>query len=151
MTLKDMINEQRIHILSERDKKQVLLRLIGCAVDQGAVHKQDAKTLEERIFHREKLMSTGMGIGIAIPHVRYEGVKKPLIVMGIQPRGISDYASIDDIPVQLVVMIIMGENQQREYIDLLSHVVAFLKSDDIKAKLLAAPTPAEAYRIIKEG
>jgi nitrogen PTS system EIIA component len=149
MNFKDMINEQGICILEESDKKQALLKLIECAVNQGAVHQEKTRELTERIFHREGLMSTGIGIGIAIPHVRYDGVKKPLIVMGIQPRGVPGYAAIDDQPVQLVVMIIMGKNQHREYIDLLSHVVRFLKSDEIKSKLLQAQNAKDAYNLIK--
>jgi PTS system nitrogen regulatory IIA component len=149
MDFRSMIGEQSICLLKEKRKKQVLLKLIECAVAQGAVREQDAAALTERIFHREELMSTGIGIGLAIPHVRFEGVKNPLIIVGIQPQGISDYASIDDKPVQLVVMILMAQNQHREYIALLSHVVAFIKSDDIKEKLINAASAAEAYKLIR--
>jgi PTS system nitrogen regulatory IIA component len=149
MDFRSMIAEHGICLLNEQKKKQVLLKLIECAVRQGAVKDQDAADLTKRIFHREKLMSTGIGIGVAIPHVRFEGVKKPLITVGIQPEGITDYASIDDKPVQLVVMILMAQNQHREYIALLSHVVAFLKSDAVKEKLINAGSAAEAYKLIR--
>ena len=148
MDFRSIITEQRICLLKEKKKKQVLRTLIARAAAQGAVREQDAAALTKRIFHREKLMSTGIGIGIAIPHVRFEGVKKPLIIMGIQPEGIADYASIDDRPVQLVVMILMAQNQHREYIALLSHVVSFLKSDAVKEKLIKAETSAAAYEVI---
>ncbi len=150
MDFRSMINKQSICLLEKKKKKQVLLKLIDCAVKQGAVREQDAGALTERIFHREKLMSTGIGIGLAIPHVRFEGVKKPLIIIGIQPEGIADYVSIDDKPVELVVMILMAQNQHREYIALLSHVVAFLKTDAIKEKLIMAETAAAAYELIKD-
>ncbi|MBN1799743.1 MAG: PTS sugar transporter subunit IIA [Spirochaetales bacterium] len=148
MDFRSMITEQRICLLKEKKKKPVLLKLIDCAVKQGAVREQDAGALTERIFHREKLMSTGIGIGIAIPHVRFAGVKNPLIIVGIQPEGIADYMSIDDRPVQVVVMILMAQNQHREYIALLSNVVAFLKSDAVKQKLIKTETAAAAYKLI---
>jgi PTS system nitrogen regulatory IIA component len=148
MDFRRMIKEQGICLLKEKKKKQVLLKLIACAVKQGVVRGQDAEALTGRIFHRERLMSTGIGIGIAIPHVRFEGVKKPVIIIGTQPAGIADYASIDDKPVRLVVMILMPQNQHREYVALLSHVVAFLKTDAVKEKLIKAETAAAVYKLI---
>ncbi|HEQ72101.1 MAG TPA: PTS sugar transporter subunit IIA [Spirochaetia bacterium] len=151
MELHDMIAEERICLIEETQKKAALLQLIGRAVREGAVAEEDAAPLTEKIFYREALMSTGIGIGIAIPHVRFEKVRRQMIVIGIQPRGIPDYPSIDDQPVQLVVLILMGKNQHREYVELLSAIVRVLKTDNVKQKLVDAPRPDAAWAVFREA
>jgi PTS system nitrogen regulatory IIA component len=149
MNFRDLISEQNICLFHGQNKKQILKKLMERAVAAGAVHEKDKGALTEHIFHREDLMSTGIGIGIAIPHARFAGVVKPLIIIGIQAEGIADYVSIDDKPVQIVFMILVRQNKHREYIELLSHVVGFLKSNEVKERLLSARTESEVHTFIK--
>ena len=108
---------------------------------------QDTTKLKESIFYREKLMSTGIGLGIAVPHVRIEGVKEPIVAIGISHNGISDYESIDDQTVKIVVMIVAGKGQHKEYIQLLSQIAARLKDEHIRRNLIEAKNPDEIYDI----
>ncbi len=149
MDFTSYIQPDGIILLQETTKTEVLLRLTDTAAALGRISDKDQ--LIKDIFYREQLMSTGIGLGIAIPHVRFPQVNTPLIVMGIQPAGINDYPSIDDEPVKIVVMILVGTNQHKEHIRLLSQIVAFLKSDDIIPRLLAAPTAQAVHTIITES
>ena len=149
MDFTSYIQPDGIILLQETTKTEALLHLADAAAALGRISDKDQ--LIKDIFYREQLMSTGIGLGIAIPHVRFPHVSTPLIVIGIQPAGISDYPSIDDEPVKIVVMILVGTNQHKEHIRLLSQIVAFLKSDDIIPRLLAAPTAQAVHTIIMES
>ena len=141
MIFKKYINKECVAILHEQTKTEVLLRLINllCKTCQIA----DVETLTKSIFYREQLMSTGIGLGIAIPHVRYEGITRPIIAIGIIPEGIKDYQSIDDQIVKLVIMILVGSNQHKEHIRLLSQIVSFLKNSEVRQKIFNAKSIPE--------
>ena len=100
------------------------------------------------IFYREQLMSTGIGLGIGIPHVRFGQIGEPVAAVGVQPKGIKDYVSIDDEAVRIVIMIIAGRNQHKEHIRLLSLIVGQLKQEGVKDSLLHAENPQQIHTIV---
>ncbi len=146
MELNEFIDKDRVCILQGNKKKEVLLELIELISQQGEVH--DIERLKDAIFYREKLMSTGIGLGIAVPHVRIEGVYHPIVAMGISHEGILDYESIDNQPVKIVVMIVAGKWQHKEYIKLLSLIVTKMKDDSLRGKLIRSRSPEEIYKIL---
>ena len=141
MALKDALHPDRIRILQSNTKEQVLSELIELLGDPGGI--PDKADLKERILYREQLMSTGIGLGIAVPHVRMEGVKAPTVAIGICREGVPDYESIDDSAVKIVVMIVAGKDQHREYIRLLAEIVSKLKGERMIEQLLNAESPEE--------
>ncbi|MBU1078737.1 MAG: PTS sugar transporter subunit IIA [Spirochaetes bacterium] len=147
MDYKNIINPGLIILFSDVNKKKdVLDQLITLAQKKGNI--RDIKTLTEKIFYREELMSTGMGLGIAIPHVRFEGVKKPVIAIGIQPDGVKDYKSIDDKPIKIIVLIIAGKNQHKEHITLMAQIVKKLKSGQTIDDLVKADSVNKIFDIL---
>lgn len=107
--------------------------------------------LKKEIFYREQIMSTGIGQGIGVPHVRFEGCKSPVVVLGICPRGIEDYDSLDGVPVQIIVMILVGAEQHREYLRILSMIIRKLKIKEIQQGLLKAKSPSEIASMLQDG
>lgn len=133
MNFKDYIAKDRLIVLNSDNKEDALLELIQLVALSPEI--KNKKKIQEGIFHREQLMSTGIGLGIAIPHVRIDNLDDFLITVGLNPRGINDYKSIDDIPVKLVFLIIGSKEKPKEYLKLLSDIVKFLKSDSILKKI----------------
>jgi fructose-specific phosphotransferase system IIA component len=148
MELNKVIREDCICILKGKTKEEVLSELCELIDTSGKI--QNISKLKESIFYREKLMSTGIGLGLAIPHVRIESVKEPIIAIGISHKGIPDYESIDDQIVKIVIMIVAGKDQHKLYIKLLSQIVAKLKSDNVIENLLSAKDASEIYSIFVE-
>lgn len=146
MDIKDVLDENLVCVLEAKTKKESVKELIALLNKHGNV--RDISTLEKNIFHREKLMSTGIGLGIAVPHTRMEGVERPVMAVGIAPSGIKDYESIDGEAVKLVVLIVCGSKQHKEYISLLSSVVNKLKDRDRKKSLFSAKSREEAFHIL---
>ena len=90
-------------------------------------------------------MSTGIGLGLAVPHVRLEGGDEQMVAVGLSPEGIDDYESVDKSIVRLVVMIIGGKGQHKEHISLLASIVSLFKNDAVRASILASKTEQELY------
>jgi mannitol/fructose-specific phosphotransferase system IIA component (Ntr-type) len=148
MEIKTVLKKEYICILKNNTKKETLLEIIGLLEKSGAI--KNIEKLKEGIFYREGLLSTGIGLGIAIPHVRIEGVRQPIMAVEIKREGIKDYESIDDKIVWIVIMIVAGKEQHREYIRLLSKIVAKLKSGKKLEDLQKANNPEEIYNIFVE-
>jgi PTS system nitrogen regulatory IIA component len=148
MNLRTLLKKELI-LFSDLDKKQdnleALIRLIE---NENPV--EDGSLLRESIFSREKLMSTGIGLGIAVPHVRIKGVNNIIIAIGITKKPIEDYESLDGTPVQIVIMIIAGEEQHSDYLQLLSQMVKILKKNSMIENLLEAKKAEEVIDLIAE-
>ena len=146
MELERSIDRQRVLILRGRTKREVLLELIDIVCRSGNIG--DAEKLRDAIFYREELMSTGIGLGIAVPHVRIPGVEEPITAVGVSREGIEDYESLDDQLIRVIVMIVAGKDQHKRYIKLLAEITSKLKSDNVLEKLLKAENSDEIYRIL---
>lgn len=109
----------------------------------------DEELFLKKIYEREKLMSTGIGYSIAVPHIRDTSVKDFVIALGRKAEGL-DYESIDNNPVKLIFMIGASDTQDKDYIRLLSKLVLRLKNKRFVKKILAAASPEEIYTFIKD-
>jgi PTS system nitrogen regulatory IIA component len=144
--LRRVVRKECCAVLEANTKTEALLELIELVVRQGLV--RDGETLKRDIFYREQLMSTGIGLGVGVPHVRYQEITEPVIAVGVQPEGIADYQAIDDEIVTVVIMILVAPQQHKEHIRLLSLVVGRIKNLDVKARLLAATSGEEIHAIL---
>lgn len=109
----------------------------------------DEELFLKKIYEREKLMSTGIGYSIAVPHIRDASVKDFVIALGRKAEGL-DYESIDNNPIKLIFMIGASDTQDKDYIRLLSKLVLRLKNKRFVKKILAAASPEEIYTFIKD-
>lgn len=147
MELDQCLAPERVLMLKDKSKDDVLQALARVLADTGGVGPYDE--LLAAIRHREQLMSTGIGQGIAIPHVRLEAVERPVMAVGVRPAGIDGYESLDDQPVTIVVMIAAPKGQHEQYIKLLSTVTRVLKSDQRRHQVVTAGTPEEVFRLLQ--
>lgn len=149
MDLNLMLKKKLICFTNLRKKSENLNQLIQLIVKENKV--ESAEIIKETIFNREKLMSTGIGLGIAIPHVRIKGVENIIIAIGINKGGIEDYESLDGTPVKIVIMIIAGEKQHEEYLLLLAQIVKILKRDSMRTRLLETDKSEDVIRLLVEN
>ncbi len=146
MELNSLITENHCKVLRSKTKTEALLELIEIADSEKSV--RDIESLKKEIFYREQIMSTGIGQSIGIPHVRFSGVTDPVILVGIAPDGIDDYEALDKETVRLVFMILVAEDQHKEYLRILSLLVHQLKDEDFRKRLASAEKDEDVYRII---
>ncbi len=144
--ISNMISETRIINIKSNDKKGALKELLEVISKDELI--TDPKTFSKEIFKREKLMSTGIGYGIAIPHARHKTVKDFVIAVGRKREGL-EYESIDDKPVKLIFMIGASDAQDKDYIKVLSRLVLRLKNQEFVDKILSAESSFDVYELIK--
>jgi PTS system nitrogen regulatory IIA component len=140
-----IISPGRILFLNYASKRDVLLTLAENIAQAPQV--KNPQELSAEILKRDELMSTAIGRGIAIPHVRLSSVTDLVVSVGISRTDIVDFQTLDDEPVRLVIMIAAAYNQHAYYLQTLSFFSARLKNRELRNALLGAGDSAEAYRL----
>ena len=141
-----IISPHRILFLDHSRKKDALLELAENLA--AAPQVKNRQELSAEILKREELMSTAIGCGIAIPHVRLSSVTDLVVSAGISRANIADFHPLDEEPVRLIFMIAAAHNQHAYYLQTLSWFSTRLKNKDLRDKLLCAQTPQEAYDLL---
>lgn len=142
-----LLSLDRIKILQTRDKNEALKEI--CRILSTSDSIKDSEELENAVFERERIMSTSIGLGIAIPHVRLKSVTDMAMAVGVIKEGI-DYDAFDDLPVNIIIMIAAPEGSHREYLSVLARLALLLKNSSLRNGILNAKSPEDIYEILKE-
>ncbi len=145
--LTDYLTEDRILFLAgKQSKDDVLNSLIEVLAEIPDIDGREE--IAPGIFHRESLLSTGIGNGIAIPHHRLNSMDETYMAVAVIPEGIADYQTPDSQLIRLVFMIIAGKNQKTIHVKLLAEI-ARLFDGRLKAAFLASSDPHTCMDILK--
>jgi len=109
----------------------------------------DLDDVRKCVFDREKIMSTGVGKGFAIPHGKTNSVSDILAAFGKSEKPI-DYNSLDGEPVHLVFLLIGKENLVGKHIKLLSRISRLMNNDEFRKRLIEAESKESTLKIFKE-
>ncbi len=139
------LSPDRVLFLEDCGKENALKTL--CAAVATSPLIQNEEELSDAIFKREKLMSTGIGFGIGVPHVRLSSVADVVMALGIAREPITDYSSLDEEPIQIICMVAAGSTQHPEYIRTLSVLSSRLKGEMVCKALIAAPDAGTALKL----
>jgi len=139
--LSKILSPERVVFLEDCGKENALKTL--CATLATSPMVPNEAELSEAIFRREELMSTGIGFGIGVPHVRLSSVRDIVMALGIARKPLADYQS----PVQIICMVAAGSTQHPEYIRTLSVLSSRLKGDSVRTALIAAPDAGSAFKL----
>jgi PTS system nitrogen regulatory IIA component len=144
--VENILSLDRIVFLNYAAKRDALQALADNLAKAPQV--KNRQELTQEIIKREDLMSTAIGRGIAIPHVRLASVTDLVVSVGISRTDIIDFQALDDEPVRLLFMIAAAYNQHAYYLQTLSFFSARLKNRDLRLSLLAAESPQKAYDLL---
>jgi len=148
MKIRDYLNEEWvISDLKGTDKPSILKELSNVLVKPCQV--TSVEELLQVLLDREKLGSTGIGEGIAIPHGRLKKLKKFFVSFGRSLKGV-DFDSIDQKPSQLFFLVMAPENSAVDNLKLLGRIVTLLKEPSFKKRLMEAPSQKELFQVISE-
>ncbi len=146
MKICDLLSPERIiSSLKADDKEGVINELIDLFKDSNDV--TDVNMVRKAVLEREKIMSTGVGKGFAIPHAKTNAVKEIVVAFGKSDKPIS-YESLDGQPVNLVFLIIARENMVGPHIRLLSRISRMMNKEDFRRALAEAKNSEEILKII---
>lgn len=143
--LSKLLSSDRVVFLDDVSKENALKTL--CAVLASSPLVPNEEELQSAIFRREELMSTGIGFGVGVPHVRLSSVGDIVMALGIARSPLADYSSLDAVPVQIVCMVAAGSSQHPQYIRALSAISSRLKDDAVRKALVSATDVGAAYKL----
>ena len=111
------------------------------------LHGLNRALVTDSLFARERLGSTGLGHGVAIPHGRIKGLKAPMaaVLQLAQPIG---FDAPDELPVSLLIFLLVPEAATQKHLKILSEIAELLSDAGLRAKLNASATPAELHGLI---
>ena len=144
--VKNILSPERIVFMNHPTKHDSLVEL--AQVLASAPQIKDAKELEKEILKREELMTTALGRGLAIPHVRLSSVTDLVMAVGISKCDIIDFQPLDETPVRLLFMIAAAHNQHSYYLQTLSFFSSKLKDTNLRDALLNTEDPFEVYNLL---
>jgi PTS system nitrogen regulatory IIA component len=120
---------------------------ISILVDQMS---GDKKLIFDAVMKREKVISTGIGIGIALPHAKLAGLEEFQITIGIVNHDGINWQSIDELPVKLIILICGPDDKHKEYLKLLSELTKKIKQENFRQALFLAKSREEVVKIFQE-
>ena len=144
--IKNILSPDRVAILDYASKQDAIIALAETL--SKAPQVKNRQELFSSIIKREQLMSTAIGLGIAIPHVRLSSVTDLVIAVGASKCDIKDFEAFDDQPVRLLIMVAAACNQQGYYLHTLSFLGSRLKNPDLRNSLFSASTSDEIYALL---
>jgi len=121
--------------LKAKKKRDAINELVYCLHQEGRI--TEPEEVATSLLQREELSSTGIGHGIAVPHVLTEKTAETQVALGMSRTGIP-YQSIDGRPVHLVFLILGPEGAEYAHLQLLSRLARFLNDDTFRRSLLEA-------------
>jgi fructose-specific phosphotransferase system IIA component len=132
--------------LESSSKRDALVEIVKNLGTSDAV--TDVEALKNAILEREEIMSTGVGLTIAVPHAKLASVKAFTLGLARSTKGI-DYDSLDGQPVRIIVTIAAPYNDQNTYLRVLAAVMHVLRNEDRRKAILNAATPDEVINVFK--
>lgn len=122
-----------ITFLDVRSREEALNAMVDLLEQAGKLHNRESFYAE--IMKREKLVSTGIGMGVAIPHAKLGSYDDFFIAIGVLQRGI-EWKALDNAPVRLIFMIGGPDDRQTEYLQILSTLTSEIKDEEMRKKIL---------------
>ena len=139
MIVANRLAPERIVFLDGSEKSVVLEDL--CRVIAGSPEVTDPVALRQAIFQREAVLSTGIGLGLAVPHAKIDSVREIVMALGVHRAGV-EYGSIDGQPVHFLAMVATPVERQGEYLRLLAGIVEIFKDESNRRSILEATDPS---------
>ena len=146
--IRNILSPDRIVFINQRTKHDALIQL--AEVLATAPQIKNKTELTEEILKREELMSTAIGRGIAIPHVRLSSVTDLVMAIGVCKKSIEDFEPIDDQPVKLMFMIAAAYNQHSYYLKTISNFTTLFKNSELIDSIMNASSEDEIYSLLSK-
>lgn len=148
MLLTELLTVNRIKVpLAATDKPAVLRELTQALADLAGV---PLEPLLGAIEERERVLSTGIGHGIAIPHAKSPLVTELVLVAGTSPAGIP-FEALDGDPVRLLFLLIGPESAAGDHVKALSRIARLVRRESVREALVRAPDPATFHQSLVEA
>ena len=147
--LSDLIKKENVVFLETIDMVDTIDVLTENAINNQKI--KDKESFKNAVLEREELVSTGIGLGVALPHTKSKDIEEFFIVIGINKEGI-DWDAIDRNPVGIVFLIggPEAEDSQKEYLQIVSKLMLLIKNKERRISLLNSENAQEIADIFEK-
>ena len=138
MNIQELLSASRVNFnLQATTKSEVINELIDILDADGKL--SDKEQYKAAVLHRETEFSTGIGMGIAIPHAKDSSVKEAALTLGISAKGL-DYESLDETPAHIFFLIAVPADSNDVHLKVLSFISRKLMHQEVRDNLMSAKT-----------
>jgi len=147
MSLTDLIDPRTVETaLTAQAMEESLRTLVDRMADAGILEDRD--DVVRRLVEREKVMSTGIGGGIAIPHARTPEVSRTVVAVGLSPDGVP-FNSVDGAPVKVVFLIVGPMEASAEHVKVLARIARLVRKPEFLGQAGQTETAGEFLSLVE--
>ena len=151
MKLSDiMVNEAIIPELKARSRDEAIGELVDALAGAGAIPTKDAEDVKTAVLSRERQATTGIGRGVALPHAKLKGIKRPIGTIGRSSEGI-DFSALDSKPVYNVILLLSSPDNPDEHLQAMEVIFKHVQRDMFRKFLRQSETQEAIIDLIKEA
>jgi nitrogen PTS system EIIA component len=151
MRLSDIIvSDAVVPELQAKSREEAVLELVKALASAGAIPKKSIDDVTKAVMARESQATTGIGKGVALPHAKLKGVKKPLGAIGRSSEGI-EFASLDAKPVYSVILLLSSPDNPDEHLQAMETIFKHVQRDIFRKFLRQAQTQQAILDLIHEA
>jgi PTS system nitrogen regulatory IIA component len=151
MLVSEILTATQVSVAGELEgvvqSKAEALQRLGILLASGLGGTGDAAEIERVLAERERLQSTGVGSGVAIPHGSMEGIERLTGAVLLCPQPI-DFDAIDGAPVSIFFAVIGPKRATGEHLKTLARISRLLRDEGFRQRLLEVPTGSSAFELI---
>jgi len=140
MKLADFVaSDALVPNLNATERDEVIVELLDSLIAAGTIDEAIKPELLTRILERENKGSTGFGKGVAVPHVKHEGITKMAAAIGVSQSGV-DFNALDKAPVFSIVLLLSPKDRPDEHLQAMENIFSNLQKDTFRSFLRQATT-----------
>lgn len=147
VAISQYLNPKLVQFLDVETRDEALNALVDLCDSEELLNQRDE--FFDAVLQRERIVSTGIGMGVAIPHAKLPSYNDFFIAIGISRRGL-DWNSLDKHPVRLIFLIGGPDDKQTEYLQILSGLTLAIKDEARRKQLLRLDSPEAIVELFKD-
>jgi PTS system fructose-specific IIA component len=150
MKIGDLLKEGQIAMgFQARDKWEAITKMVDLLLAQNAIKAEQRTAVYDALVAREKVASTGMEHGVAIPHASIDEIETAVAALAIAPEGIP-FQSADGRPARLVILLVIPRKSVQKHIRTLAGIARLLQYEEMRDALTNSRSAREALQVIRE-
>jgi len=151
MKLSDiMVSDAILPALAAQTRDEAIAELVEAMASAGAILKKDVQDVTKAVLSREQQATTGIGKGVALPHAKLAGIKKPLATIGRSAEGI-DFSALDSKPVYSVILLLSSPDNPDEHLQAMETIFKHVQRDIFRKFLRQSETKEAIVELIHEA
>jgi mannitol/fructose-specific phosphotransferase system IIA component (Ntr-type) len=136
--------------LKAKDRNTTIAELVSALDKAGKLGKGNAQKIARAVIKRENEASTGLGKGVAVPHVKHAAVKKVVATVGKSAAGL-DFSALDKQPVYSIILLISPDDNPAQHLKAMENIFAHLQKEKFRSFLQQAGNAEEIAELLRDA